>query len=264
MFEIKDKIKDGEYMIIMDKLSEIYTTYNTEIIDNKCKCEINSNQFCINNLQYFINCKNLQYTLACFPALRNLLIIFTLPHETLYTTHHFYKSHLQFEPINQEKIYSNAQYTQLISTIHIFINFIANLPEKLPRCFVIIELYSYMFTNFNIFKNNFKFMYTTYTKLIELSIAQTDRLYSAHVVMLKKLYNIKKLPFTLFKDNMTLFYQNEIGKESNKAQYQQLLVTNPICTHRITSIQQPIPIPNSGAAPAVIIVDKRKRRAQRL
>ena len=98
--------------------------------------------------------------------------------------------------------------------------------------------------------------------------------------MLKKLYNIKKLPFTMFKDNMTLFYQNEIGKESNKAQYQQLLVTNPICTHRITSIQQPIPIPNSGAVsaapaapevpnlpapnPAVIIVDKRKRRAHRI
>ena len=258
MFDIKDKIKDGEYMIIMEKLSKIYTTYNAEIIDNICECEVYSNTFCINNLKYFAKCKNLQHTLYRFPILRNLLIIFVLPctwtYDEDYKARNFYKSYIQYKIINQEKIYSDIEKADIIATVRIFLDFANNLHERLPKCFVFIQLYSYIFTNYKLFINSFKFTSITYSKLVELTIAQTERSYAPHVNLLKKLYNFNKLPFTMFKDNMTLFYEKEIKKESN-------------------SIQSPIPIPNREAAPeapeapeapTVIIVDKRKRRAHRI
>jgi len=230
IYEIKDKIKDGEYMSIMDKLSKIRTKYNENIVDveNICKClegeEENENKylFCTTSIEKFITCKNLQYALTNFPILRNLIILHALPkilpnQDFELEASSFFKSDIQFEPINVDKKYNinEPETIKLTKTLILFINLVENIYCKFSRIFLIIAVYDLNFRYFGFLTKNFKYFETTYNKLSELINSTTNDVNNASKLnIIKKIYNLDENPYRIFQQILEPYYQKELEKQN--------------------------------------------------
>ena len=152
IYEIKDKIKDGDYMNIMDKLSKIRTKYNENIVDeNICNCISGEEEdedkylFCATSIERFITCKNLQYALINFPILRNLIILHALPktphvQDIELKSSSFFKSDIQFEPLNVDINYNNdndnLEKIKLVKHLKLFLELCTNVFGKFSKIFM--------------------------------------------------------------------------------------------------------------------------------
>ena len=234
IYDIKAKIKDGEYMSIMDKLSEIRTKYNDNIVDeNICTCiegeEEDKYLFCVTSLERFITCKNLQYALTNFPILRNLIILHALPKTPPGQAFEleacsFFKSDIQFEPHNVDINYNNDSSTinKLVKQIRLLLDLCTNVSGRFSKIFISIAIYDLNFKHFGFLLENFKYLETTYHKLSEI-IDDTNNPNSASILnIIKKIYNLDENPFIIFQQIIELYYLKELVKENLQLQLQQL------------------------------------------
>lgn len=218
IYEIKDKIIDGEYMKIMEKLRKIREKYIEDVRGKYiCKCEINSENFCSNNFESFITCKNNKYILSIFPILRNIIIFNSLPLTHNAQKHYYFRSNLQLEPINIDKEYTELEISKIVSTVYSLINLMTNINYKFPKIFISIAIYDYLFKYFGFCQKNTKFCVVIYEKLLEFYETE-QRIVSDDLNIIKKIYSLKENPYKIFLNNMEKYYKIALEKELQKQQ----------------------------------------------
>lgn len=272
IYEIKDKIIDGEYMKIMDKLTKIREKYIEDVKGKYiCKCKIISENFCSNNFESFITCKNNKYILFIFPILRNIIIYNSLPLTHNTKTKYYFTSNLQFEPINIDKEYTDLEISIIVSTVYSLINLMTNISYKLPKIFILIAIYDYLFKNFSFCIKNTRFCIVIYDKL--LVIYETERrIVSDDLNIIENIYNLKDNPYKIFLNNMEKYYKIALEKELQKQQpvnanaeadiIAQVEVVEPVNEVVANDIAVEEPINNEVNEPRTIHIARKKLKAR--
>ena len=216
LYQIKEKIKDNEYMVSMNKLNEIqklYNELNNELNNGEksyvCKCPLNSDTFCSNGLKYFVGCNNLQPTLARFPILRNLVILYSLPQKSLYKSSYYYKSRIQFTLIKADKYVGKVKPKKHTEILYRFLElheaFSNDNVNVLFRFILTIALFDYLF------KNSFLLTMTPYfdrysemiyNKLNEFNTIIQNESKIKILKLITKIYKINENPYILFSKNL--------------------------------------------------------------
>ena len=213
LYEIKEKIKDNEYMVSMNKLNEIQKLYNelyNELNDKKklyvCECALDSDTFCSNGLKYFAGCNNLQPTLERFPILRNFVILYSLPKKSLYKSSYYYKTSIQFTFINPDKYvdkYLSKIHTEIIRRfLNLYESFINNKVNSLFKYILTIAYLDYLFKNSFMMTHFHEYLDMIYNKLNEFNTTIQNESNIKILELIKKIYKINENPYIIFLKNL--------------------------------------------------------------
>ena len=249
MYDIKEKITDGEYMSIMQKLSNIRLKYNTDILNQDiCECIAGESKFCTGSLDKFIICKNLNYIITQFPMLRNLIIYKAIPKQDfdfiynieinepseviepneLYIqsinyqniVNHFIICNISFEPNNVDISYisDNIETQNIIIKLRLLIELSYNVFGKFCKMIITIAIYDYNFRHFGFLKSRYKYLETVYNKLQEFSINTNNRDFMIIINLIKNICDIDENPYVLFYKNMAPYYIEAFNIEQHRLQ----------------------------------------------
>ena len=216
IFDIKHKITDNDYLLIMNQLSNIRTQY-TELDKIKsyreCDCVLNSNTFCCATIKQFQNCKNLTYIITKCPIMCNIIIIDVLPENCEHTYQMFYKTDINFslniqcilDDNNDNTDENDSNLMLCIKLIKCMLNLEKKNKKDLYKIFMCIAIYSYIFKNFKVFVRHDNFIDIIYNKLIDLSNKKSLEALLCFKIM-QQLYNINTNIFKIFLQNIEPHY----------------------------------------------------------
>ncbi len=255
LYQIKEKITDNEYMVSMNKLNDIHKIHNN-FVNNQCKCIVNNGNdcdtFCCNGLDGFIRCKNLLATLNKYPILRNLVILYSLPVEEHYNYRYYYKSDIQFEPIEPYKYITQEETDKQIKIIKQLLDLNENIIKQsdqsdqinkintvLVKIIITISLLDYLFRNFGFVRFNFKLLEVNYNKLLELSIEEKTYHKRQFIELIKNIYNLENAPYATFLKYLLPYYRKEVLHKELLSNIQ------PIVESVVEPVVEPVKVPKN-------------------
>ena len=144
LYDVKDKMTNGEYLAIMTNVQTIYDKWSQreDFVDDEdeegsCRGHTNTHQFCTDSIEAFLNCDNLNAVLNRFPILE---IVLDYYYDCTNSTN------IQLQTRISDGVLNNVNYIK--DDVECLIKLCSAIHIKIGKYFIAMQVYEHLLANF--------------------------------------------------------------------------------------------------------------------